>query len=132
MKNSPVIHFEMPAKDRTRVKKFYETVFGWDMKILGEEMGNYVLATTSESDEKGPKKPGSINGGFFGYDSNNPGLMHPIVTIQVDDIKQSMADVAAAGGKVLGEPMDIPGVGIYAAFEDSEGNRVSLLQPPRK
>jgi hypothetical protein len=30
---------------------------------------------------------------------------------------------------VLGEPMEIPGVGRYVSFTDTEGNRVSLLQP---
>jgi predicted enzyme related to lactoylglutathione lyase len=39
-----------------------------------------------------------------------------------------MKKVTAAGGKVLGEPMDIPGVGWYVSFSDSEGNKVSLLQ----
>jgi len=29
---------------------------------------------------------------------------------------------------MLGEPMDIPGIGLYAGFLDTEGNRVSLLQ----
>ncbi|TMH31553.1 MAG: VOC family protein, partial [Betaproteobacteria bacterium] len=38
-----------------------------------------------------------------------------------------------AGGTVLGEPMNIPGVGAYVSFTDTEGNRVSMLQPlPRK
>jgi len=32
---------------------------------------------------------------------------------------------------VLGEPMEIPGVGPYVSFYDTEGNRVSLLQPQR-
>ena len=45
--------------------KFYETVFGWQTQMLGEDMDNYVLATTTETDEKGPKNPGAINGGFF-------------------------------------------------------------------
>jgi predicted enzyme related to lactoylglutathione lyase len=49
--------------------------------------------------------------------------------IAVDDIKRSSEKVAAAGGKVLGEPMEIPGVGRYVSFVDSEGNRVSMLQP---
>ena len=40
-----------------------------------------------------------------------------------------MKKVADAGGKVLGEPMEIPGVGQYVAFFDTEGNRVSMLQP---
>jgi hypothetical protein len=34
-----------------------------------------------------------------------------------------------AGGKVLGEPMEIPGIGLYVSFFDSEGNRVSMMQP---
>jgi len=30
---------------------------------------------------------------------------------------------------VLGEPMEIPGVGSYVSFTDTEGNRVSMLKP---
>jgi 3-hydroxyisobutyrate dehydrogenase-like beta-hydroxyacid dehydrogenase len=33
------------------------------------------------------------------------------------------------GGMKPGEPDDIPGVGLYIAFTDTEGNRVSILQP---
>jgi predicted enzyme related to lactoylglutathione lyase len=42
-----------------------------------------------------------------------------------------MKNVKTAGGKVLGEPMTIPGIGLYVAFNDTEGNRASLLQPMR-
>jgi uncharacterized protein len=62
---NPVVHFEMPAEDRKRIADFYTKVFGWKTEQLGEDMGNYVLATTTDSDENGPKKPGTINGGFF-------------------------------------------------------------------
>jgi hypothetical protein len=30
---------------------------------------------------------------------------------------------------VLGEPMEIAGIGMYVSFMDTEGNRVSMLQP---
>ena len=40
-----------------------------------------------------------------------------------------MTQVSEAGGEVLGEPMEIPGVGQYVSFFDTEGNRVSMLQP---
>jgi uncharacterized protein len=40
-----------------------------------------------------------------------------------------MKQVTGAGGNVLGEPMEIPGVGQYVSFFDTEGNRVSMLQP---
>jgi predicted enzyme related to lactoylglutathione lyase len=46
----------------------------------------------------------------------------------VEDIAKGMEQVRAAGGEVLGEPMDIPGVGLYVSFRDTEGNRVSLMQ----
>ncbi len=34
-------------------------------------------------------------------------------------------NVEKSGGKVLGEPMDIPGVGPYVSFFDTKGNRVA-------
>ena len=52
---NPVVHFEMPANDKSRMRKFYETAFGWQTEQLGEEMGEYVVVTTIERDEKGGK-----------------------------------------------------------------------------
>ena len=127
-KMNPVVHFEMPAEDRNRMIKFYESTFGWQTKQLGPEMGEYVLVTTTESDENGPKRPGAINGGFYAKKEDWP-AQYPSLVIAVDDIKESMKKVAEAGGKVLGEPMEIPGVGLYVSFFDTEGNRVSMLQP---
>jgi len=49
--------------------------------------------------------------------------------IAVEKIEDAMAKVVAAGGEVLGEPMDIPGIGRYVGFYDTERNRVSMLQP---
>jgi predicted enzyme related to lactoylglutathione lyase len=92
-------------------------------------MGNYVLATTTESDENGrPKKPGAINGGFFQKTDDKP-AQYPSVVLAVEDIKKHSKKVEEAGGKVLGEPWDIPGVGLYVSFLDTEGNRVGMIQP---
>ena len=132
MKMNPVVHFEMPAEDRKRMADFYAKVFGWQTQPLGEDMGNYVLATTTDSDEKGrPKEPGAINGGFFQKTDDKPS-QYPSVVIAVEDIKEHMKKVEKAGGKALGEPWDIPGVGLYVSFFDTEGNRVSMLQPQMK
>ena len=128
---NPVVHFEMPYDDKARMARFYESAFGWQMRMLGEDMGNYVVATTTESGEAGPKTPGAINGGFFPKKPDWP-EQHPSVVIAVDDIGQSMNKVKGAGGKVLGEPMEIPGIGHYVSFIDPEGNRVSMLQPLRR
>jgi uncharacterized protein len=125
---NPVVHFEMPYDDRKRMAQFYESAFGWQTQLLDEDMGNYVLATTTETDEQGPKKPGAINGGFFPKKPAWP-AQHPAIVIAVEDIKDSVRRVTEAGGKALGEPMEIPGVGHYVSFTDTEGNRVSMLQP---
>jgi hypothetical protein len=123
-----VVHFEMPYENWERMAKFYQSAFGWQAQMLGPDMGNYVVVTTTESNESGPLKPGAINGGFYDKMPDRP-MQYPSVVIAVDDVKRSMQKVAASGGQVLGEPMDIPGVGKYVSFVDSEGNRVSMLQP---
>ena len=125
---NPVVHFELPAENRQRMADFYSKTFGWQTQMLGKDMGNYVIATTTESDEKGPKRPGAINGGFF-TKTDDMSAQYPSVVVAVDDINESMKKVMKAGGKVLGEPMEIPGIGQYVSFFDTEGNRVSMLQP---
>ena len=127
MKKDPVVHFEMPAEDKARVKKFYEEVFGWDMQQLGSDMSDYILAGTTDVDENQmPKTPGAINGGF--YQKGDQGTSTHLV-ISVDNLEDHMEIVKKAGGQILGEPMDIPGIGKFVMFKDSEGNRVGMLQP---
>jgi uncharacterized protein len=127
-KMNPVVHFEMPADNTKRMADFYNHVFGWKTQVLGEDMGGYVLATTSDIDENGrPKDAGMINGGF--YPKTADSAPHPSVVIAVDDIMESIKHIKSAGGKVLGEPMEIPGYGLYASFTDTENNRVGMMQP---
>jgi predicted enzyme related to lactoylglutathione lyase len=127
-KQCPVVHFEMPYDDRERMAEFYRTSFGWQTQMFGPEMGNYVLAMTTESESGRPTTPGAINGGFFAKQPDWP-APYPSVVIAVDDVRVAMKDVTQAGGEVLGEPMEIPGIGHYVAFRDTEGNRVGMLQP---
>lgn len=125
---NPVVHFEMPYDNRQRMAAFYQAAFGWQTQMLGEEMGRYVVAHTTETVDGMVSTPGTINGGFFERKPDWP-AQHPSVVIAVDDIRAAMQQVAAAGGDVLGEPMEIPGIGQYVSFMDTEGNRVSMLQP---
>ena len=125
----PVVHFEMPYRDADRASRFYAQAFGWRMQALGAAMGDYILATTGETDNPAPGAVrGAINGGLFPFKPDWP-MQHPSVVIGVPDIRAAMARVAAAGGEVMGEPMAIPGVGEYVSFTDTEGNRQSMLQP---
>jgi predicted enzyme related to lactoylglutathione lyase len=132
----PVVHFELPVDDRQRAADFYKNAFGWDAHMLGDEFGSYTTVMTTETDEQTqrPTTPGAINGGFYKKSDVGEGAA-PTVVIAVDDINDAMQAVEAAGGKVLGgshgegKPDDIPGVGLYIAIIDTEGNRVAILQP---
>ena len=135
VKMDPVVHFEMPAKDKKRTADFYSKVFGWQMQQLGAEMGDYLMAGTTAVDEnRMPTEPGAINGGFFDY-QDKEGFTVPHLVISVDNLEESMKKVEEAGGKILGGSKglgtidDIPGIGRYVSFVDSEDNHVGMLQP---
>lgn len=113
---------------------FYTKAFGWNAQMMGPDMGEYAVVQTTETDKESnrPTKPGAINGGLFKkVDEKSV----PSVVIAVDDIEAAMEKVKATGGTVLGggqhppDPDDIPGVGLYASFIDTEGNRIGMLQP---
>ena len=92
-------------------------------------MNGYVVAHTTPLGADGrPTKTGEINGGFYQKTPEMP-PQHPSVVVAVDDIHEAMKKVTAAGGTLMGEPFDIPGIGIYVSFIDTEGNRLSILQP---
>ncbi|HSX02209.1 MAG TPA: VOC family protein [Candidatus Saccharimonadia bacterium] len=137
-KTNPVVHFEMGYKDQARMVKFYETVFGWTTNVMGPDMGNYVVAHTTETDENGMiQTKGAINGGFY-QKTDDPLSQAPSVVVSVEDIHAAMKAVEEAGGKILGgmnaqgehtlEPQMIPGVGLWISVMDTEDNRFSLLQ----
>ncbi len=125
---NPVVHFEMPFDDRDRMVKFYRDAFGWKPNMLGPEMNDYVVVDTSERDSATnfPTKPGRINGGFA---HRTEDFKVPSLVVAVDDIQDGMKKVQAAGGTLHGEPVMIPGNGMYISFTDSEGNRASMIQP---
>lgn len=129
MKQSPVVHFEMPYKDGARASKFYSEVFGWEMNQLGAEMNNYILAETTETENMQSTKAGQINGGLFPAEQ---GGKNTLVTISVQDINKAIEEVKKSGGEVAQEVQTIPNVGLYVTIIDTEGNRVSLLQPAVK
>jgi predicted enzyme related to lactoylglutathione lyase len=132
-KMDPVVHFEMSYEDKDRVTDFYHKAFGWEQQQLGPDMGDYIVAETTERDDqtKLPKEPGRINGGFY---KRTTDIQYPSVVIAVENLQESMKKVEDAGGKIIGaqkpgQPDDIPGIGLYISFFDSEGNRVGMLQP---
>jgi uncharacterized protein len=124
----PVVHFELPYTDGERIARFYSEVFGWKVQNLGEDGENYILVKTAEKDAKPGFPAGAINGGLFPVKPDWP-AQYPSIVIGVDNIETVIQKINDNGGQVLGEPIDIPGFGMYVSFFDTEMNRNSIIQP---
>lgn len=121
---SSVVHFELPADDVERAKKFYEQAFGWTMRSM-PGMG-YTLIGTTATDEQGmPIAIGAINGGMV---ARQEPITAPVITIKVDDIAVAVRAVEALGGVVVRPAMAMGGAGFAAYFRDPEGNVLGLWQ----
>jgi predicted enzyme related to lactoylglutathione lyase len=124
-----VQHFEVPADDMARAKKFYSKVFGWTFKDYPMPDLEYSAVYTTEVDEKTcqPKEVGSVNGGLLkrggAWD-----LKTPTVAVVVQDLKKSIKTIKAAGGAILMEPANVGGMGLYAYIKDTEGNTIGVWQ----
>jgi uncharacterized protein len=121
MPNS-IVHFEIPADDLQRAKKFYEDAFEW--KISDPWNMNYFLVETRDEGQPG------INGGLLAR--KNPG--QPFMNyIAVDSIDAACKKVEQAGGLVVLPKAEIgPGMGWVAAFKDTEGNIMGFHEVAKK
>jgi len=119
-----VVHFEIPADNLARAKKFYSTVFGWELNDFPEM--EYTIVRTVQSDENGmPKEAGAINGGML---QREEPVKAPVITISVDNMDQATATIEKNGGKVIRAKMPVGDMGFAAYFKDTEGNVVGLWQ----
>jgi predicted enzyme related to lactoylglutathione lyase len=115
---SRVVHFEIMAKEPQQAVDFYSKVLGWKFQKWDNPTMDYWLITTGDE-----KLPG-INGGLGPGDP----VKAIVNTIGVADLDATLMRIVQHGGKVL-QPRDpLPGVGWYAAFEDSVGNQFGLMQ----
>jgi predicted enzyme related to lactoylglutathione lyase len=122
-----VVHFEIPADDVDRAKKFYGSVFGWELQTMDMGDGQYTSIKTTAVDEQTqmPADPGAINGGMFQRDER---LASPVITIDVDGIDDALKQVEAEGGSTVTPRTPIPGMGAFAYFKDPEGNILGLWE----
>ncbi|MFI5412443.1 MAG: VOC family protein [Candidatus Micrarchaeales archaeon] len=119
-----IVHFEIPADDTERAKKFYKGVFGWQIDDM-PEMNYTILRTAKIGKDMMPTEPGRINGGMM---KRSKEIAHPVVTIAVDDIDATLKKLEKAGGKTVMGKQSIGGMGFTAYFKDSEGNVIGLWQ----
>jgi predicted enzyme related to lactoylglutathione lyase len=123
-----VVHFEIPVDDAARAKEFYRGVFEWQLDDMDMGGGNvYTTVTTTPIDEQSrlPLEPGAINGGLFQRTSDTPA---PVITVGVDGIDDALKKVEAGGGSVVQPRTEIPDMGAFAYFKDTEGNVVGLWE----
>jgi predicted enzyme related to lactoylglutathione lyase len=111
-----VTHIEFSARDLDEAIKFYTDVFDW--KITRYPEMNYA---TFEAE-------GGSGGGFNPVSEDYP-AGRVLVYINTLDLSETLEKIKKAGGVVLMERFDIPGVGKMATFTDPSGNFVALLQP---
>lgn len=118
-----VVHFELPFEDKDRAMKFFSETFGWQMQDVPQM--NYVLATTTQSGDQGPLKPGAINGGMG---KKGDQITVPSFSIEVPSIDEAFVKIKAEGGEVVSEKTPVGEMGFMAYFKDTEGNVLSLWE----
>ena|SRR3990170_6481090 len=119
-----IVHFEIPAKDLEKLKKFYGDLFGWKIEKMPGGM-EYWSIQTVPVDEKGmPMRPG-VNGGMM--KSQMP-EQKPVNYISIESVDEYSEKVKRLGGQIVVPKMEIPGMGWWALALDPEGNQIGLFE----
>ena len=58
----------------------------------------------------------------------SPETPSPVITINVDSIDGALERVESGGGSVVQPRQEIPGMGAFAYFKDTEGNTMGLWE----
>ena len=123
-----VVHFEIPAANMNRARRFYENVFGWDTEKVPKM--EYVMARSVKVDKRRmPTEKGAINGGIM---KRGKGVKTPVITIDVKSVNGAINRVLAHKGKVVLPKFEVMDMGYCAYVKDSEGNVIGLWQNKKK
>lgn len=114
---NPVTHFEIIAKDASKLQNFYREIFGWT--INADNPMKYGMVDTAT--------PGKgIGGGIADPQPGGPGGI--TFYIEVADIDKTLAQLTKVGGKLAMPKMAVPNGPTIAQFVDPAGNRIGLVQ----
>jgi predicted enzyme related to lactoylglutathione lyase len=83
-----------------------------------------IVRTVTVDEQQMPTEPGAINGGMMKRSSDTPS---PVITINVDSVDDAMKRVEA-GGSIIRPKQEIPSMGAFAYFKDTEGNTLGLWE----
>jgi predicted enzyme related to lactoylglutathione lyase len=124
-----VVHFEIPTDDISRATEFYRSTFGWNLQDLSGQGMDYTIAMTAPvDDQQRPTEPGAINGGMMKRSDDTPS---PVITIEVASIDDALERIQSGGGSQVQPRQEIPGMGAFAYFKDTEGNTLGLWETAR-
>jgi uncharacterized protein len=115
----PVVHWEFWSEDPDRTSRFYQEVFDWQIRTLPDL--NYHLVETGGT--------GGINGGIM-KPQRGPWPSKLAFYIDVDDLDAYGKRIRDAGGKIIVDKMDVPGVGQLSLFEDPDGRVLGMWKRP--
>ena len=114
--NILVVWTEIPVRDMDRAMKFYGDTFKWTLKLDNNGPNPMAVFAGDERAVGGHLYPGTPGG-----DGPTP---HFAVT---DSLEATMARCFEAGGRIEGEPIDIP-VRRFVYARDTEGNSIGLFE----
>jgi predicted enzyme related to lactoylglutathione lyase len=110
-------HVEIPAKDRRRLRTFYGEVFSWTFTEY-PDLDMDMIQTS----------PDGIESTIGTLGQNEKIVSFLLVNGTVEDMRRKAERVVQAGGSVVKEPTEIPGVGAFAYLSDPEGNVFGFWQ----
>lgn len=110
-----IVHFEIPADDVERAKKFYTDLFGWKIEKT-PEMDYWMITTSGEK---------QVDGGMQKRQSPQEVITN---YIDVPNIDEHIAKVGQLGGKIVVPKGPVPGFGYFAVCLDTENNAFALWQ----
>ena len=122
-----VVHFELPADNIDRAKKFYKETFGWNF----DDWPDYTSIETTEVTHNDITTR-TIRGNMFKRGEAENIINGPTLSVLVLDIDHAIKKIKNAGGLILKDKTQIGNIGFSASFKDTEGNILNIWQPMNK
>ncbi len=119
-----IVHFEIPADDVEKLRKFYNALFGWKIEKMPGPMEYFGIQTVPIDDKGMPVRPG-VNGGMM--KNQNP-EHKPVNYVAVESVDEYVKKIEALGGRVIVPKMEVQGIGWWASALDPEGNQFAIIQ----